>query len=81
MQFEFLQKVWVNQDLPTYGLRGSREPILGEQPEHGGRYVIRTDDNRDPIILDNLPSFTATKGSVYVLTPGIGGLRFLASLA
>lgn len=81
MQFEFLLKVWANQDLATAGLRGTRDPILGAQPELGGQFVIRTGDHRDPIVFDDLPRLVVTRGSVYVFLPGIGGLRFLASLA
>jgi deferrochelatase/peroxidase EfeB len=80
MQFEFIQKVWVNQDLSTYGLRGTREPIVGTQPPGGGRFTIRTADARDPIALTGMPDLITTRGSLYCLLPGIGGLRHLASL-
>jgi deferrochelatase/peroxidase EfeB len=81
MQFEFLLKIWANEDLATAGLRGTRDPLIGAQPDIGGQFVIRTDDHRDPIIFDDLPRLVITTGSVYVFIPGIGGLRFLASLA
>ena len=80
MQFEFLLAVWANQDLSTAGLRGTRDPILGAQAADGGQFVIRTADHRDPVVLDDLPRFVATRGSVYGFIPGIGALRFLASL-
>jgi deferrochelatase/peroxidase EfeB len=80
MQFEFLLAVWANQDLSTAGLRGTRDPILGAQVEGGGQFVIRTADHRDPVVLDDLPRFVVTRGSVYSFIPGIGALRFLASL-
>jgi deferrochelatase/peroxidase EfeB len=80
MQFEFLLSVWVNQDLSTAGLRGTRDPILGAQAADGGQFVIRTADHRDPVVLDDLPRFVVTRGSVYSFVPGIGALRFLASL-
>jgi deferrochelatase/peroxidase EfeB len=81
MQFEFLQRVWVNQDLSTSGLRGTREPFVGTQPEGGGRFAIRTADARDPIDLASMPNLVTTRGSVYCLLPGIGGLRYLAELS
>lgn len=81
MQFEFLQRVWVNQDLSTSGLRGTREPFVGTQPEGGGRFGIRTADARDPIGLARMPNLVTTRGSVYCLLPGIGGLTYLAELA
>jgi deferrochelatase/peroxidase EfeB len=80
MQFEFLLGVWVNQDLSTAGLRGTRDPMLGAQAPDGGQFVIRTADHRDPVVLDDLPRFVITRGSVYGFIPGIGALRFLASL-
>jgi deferrochelatase/peroxidase EfeB len=80
-QFEFIYRVWVNQDLATSGLRGSRDPILGAQPDSGGRFVMRTSDTRDPVILDDLPRLVQTRGSLYCFLPGIGALRYLAHVA
>jgi deferrochelatase/peroxidase EfeB len=79
-QWEFIQKVWVNQDVATSGIRGTREPIGGAQPDGGGTFTIRTADARDPIVLRGLPNLVTTRGSVYCLLPGVGGLRHLASL-
>jgi deferrochelatase/peroxidase EfeB len=80
MQYEFIQRAWVNQDIAMHGLRGTREPILGLQPDTGGRFTIRTTDARDPIVLGGLPTLTDTRGSAYCLLPGVGGLRYLAGL-
>jgi deferrochelatase/peroxidase EfeB len=80
MQFEFLQSTWVNADFSTSGIRGTREPVLGAQPDCGGQFVLRTNDSRDPIVFDNLPRFVRTRGSVYCVIPAIGGLRFLAGI-
>jgi deferrochelatase/peroxidase EfeB len=80
LQYEFILRVWANEDIATHGLRGTRDPILGVQPSIGGQFVVRTDDSRDPIVLTGLPRLTQTRGSVYCLIPGIGGLRHLASL-
>lgn len=77
-QFEFIHRVWANQDLATSGLRGSRDPFLGAQPESGGRFVMRTSDNRDPVVLDDLPRLVQTLGSLYCFLPGLGALRYLA---
>jgi deferrochelatase/peroxidase EfeB len=78
MQFEFIQRVWVNQDFSTSGLRGTREPIVGLQPEGGGSFTIRTTDARDPIVLGGMQNLVKTRGALYTLLPGIGGLRHLA---
>ncbi len=79
MQYEFLMQVWANLDIQTRGLQGTRDPILGAQPPQGGKFIIRTEDDREPIEL-NLPRLVTTRGSLYLLVPGIGGLRYLASL-
>ena len=80
MQYEFLQKIWANMDIITAGARGMRDPLIGAQPEEGGNYVIRTDDPLDPIVIDDLPRFVITKGSVYCFLPSITGIKFLAGL-
>ena len=80
-QFEFLLQTWANRDFATHGLRGSTEPILGLQPPQGGRFVIRTDNGLDPIVIDSLPQLTVTRGCLYCFLPGMGGLRRLAALA
>jgi deferrochelatase/peroxidase EfeB len=80
MQWEFIQRVWVQEDLATHGIRGTREPVMGTQPEGGGKFTIRTADSRDPIVLGGLPTLVQTRGSAYCMLPGIGGLRYLASL-
>jgi deferrochelatase/peroxidase EfeB len=81
MHFEFIQRVWINGDLHMSGLRGTRDPIAGYQfPELGGRFVIRTNDTRDPVAIVDLPRLVTTRGSLYTFMPGIGGLRYLATL-
>ncbi len=79
-QYEFLLEVWANKDLAMAGLRNTRDPIVGAQRPQGGRYVIRTDDSRDPVVFDDLPTFVTTRGSVYGFMPGIDGIRYLAGL-
>lgn len=81
LQFEFLQRVWVNEDMSAPGLRGTREPILGAQPPQGGKFVIRTEDPRDPIVISDLPNLVTTRGALYCLLPGLRGLRYLSELA
>jgi deferrochelatase/peroxidase EfeB len=80
MQFEFLMRVWANQDYATHGLRGTRDPIVGAQPGGAGHFTVRTDDSRDPIVMTGLPELVQTRGSLYCFIPGIGGLRHLAGL-
>ena len=81
LQYEFILRVWANGDLATHGLRGTRDPLIGAQPDTGGQFVMRTGDSRDPVVLTGLPNLVQTRGSVYCFVPGIGGLRHLSSLA
>ena len=81
MQYEFLQTTWANLDIATAGIRGTRDPLIGWQPEEGGQFTIRTADTRDPIKVSDVPRLLTTKGTLYCFLPGIGGLRFLAALA
>lgn len=80
MQYEFLMRVWANQDFATHGLRGTRDPILGAQPGGTGSFTVRTEDSRDPIVMTGLPNLVQTRGSLYCFIPGIGGLRYLSAL-
>lgn len=77
LQYEFILRVWANEDLATHGLRGTRDPLIGAQSPRGGRFVLRTADSRDPIVMTGLRRLVQTRGSVYCLVPGIGGLRHL----
>lgn len=79
MQYEFLVGTWALNDIATRGLRDTQDPILGTPGALGGRFVIRTGDSRDPITLA-VPRLVTTRGSLYVMLPGIGGLRHLAAL-
>jgi deferrochelatase/peroxidase EfeB len=80
-QWEFIQRIYANEDIATHGIRGTREPIGGTQPEGGGRFRIPTPDGEEDIVLDGLSTLVHTRGGVYCLLPGIGGLRYLASLS
>ena len=80
LQYEFLMRVWANQDYATHGLRGTRDPVVGAQPRGTGSLTVRTDDSRDPIVMTGLPNLVQTRGSLYCFMPGIGGLRYLSAL-
>lgn len=81
LSYEFILRVWANQDIGAPGLRGTREPIVGAQPPGGGHFLIPVADRRQAIVLSGLPTLTRTRGSVYCLMPGLGGLRYLSQLA
>ena len=93
-QFEFIQDRWANIDMARSGLRATRDGLIGSQlaaagtdavglpcsQPAAGRFVIRTTDLRDPIVLTHLPTWVTTRGSAYLFLPGIGGIKHLAAL-
>ena len=78
-QFEFLQKVWSNMDISAPMLRGSRDPLVGWQPDGGGRFSIPSGDSRGVFTSHDVPRLVTTRGSLYLFMPGIGGLRTLST--
>jgi deferrochelatase/peroxidase EfeB len=78
LQYEFVLRVWANQDLGAVGLRGTREPFVGAQPAGGGVFRVPM-AGRSELLLSALPTLTRTRGSVYCLMPGIRGIRELAA--
>ena len=79
-QFEFILHTWGNRDFATYGIRGTTDPFVGRQRPGGGKFTIRTAGTNDPVVLTDLPQLVETSTEVYCFIPGIGGLRYLASL-
>jgi deferrochelatase/peroxidase EfeB len=80
-QWEFIQRIWANEDFATPGVRGTREPIVGYQPAGGGSFTIPRAAPTESCVLAGLGNLVRTRGSLYCLLPGIGGLRYLASLS
>jgi deferrochelatase/peroxidase EfeB len=80
-QFEFILRAWGNRDFASYGIRGTTDPFVGRQRASGGVFTIRTAGTDDPVVLSDLPQLVETSTEVYCFIPGIGGLRYLASLA
>jgi cytochrome P450 len=73
-QFEFLQQVW------TRGVKGgpdgTQDPFLA--PRAPGATVPFRIPRKGSTIEVHVPKLVTTRGSLYLLMPGIGGLRFLA---
>lgn len=75
-QFEFLIREWANGDVSASGIRGSQDPIIGRQDE--GKKFSFPVPGGDPVTFQ-VPRLVKTRGSLYLLLPGIGGLKFLAA--
>jgi deferrochelatase/peroxidase EfeB len=75
-QFEFLQNVWVND--PEFAELGNeRDPFIGTQ-DGTFDYTIPKRPIKRKIV--GLPAFTTLRGGAYFFLPGIGALRYLATL-
>lgn len=74
-QFEFVQKVWIN-DGDFAGLGNDRDPIIGGNDGSGSFTIPRAGAPRRR--LPNLPAFVSTRGGEYFFLPGIAALRSLA---
>jgi len=75
-QFEFLMKDWVN-DGDFAGLGQDRDPIMGNQPDNGGRFKI-PGETKPHTILRNMKTFITTKGGAYFFLPSLTALRYLS---
>ena len=75
-QFEFLMQQWANTDSSASGIEDTQDPIIGSQTM-GGLCRIAQPNGAAPVAF-KLPRLVNTKGSVYMLMPGINGLRWLA---
>lgn len=76
-QFEFLQQEWANGDIAASGIRGTQDPVAGEQ-NLDGEFILPVEGRAEPIRL-RIPRLVTTRGSLYLLMPGFSALRYLAS--
>jgi Dyp-type peroxidase family len=77
-QFEFVQKVWIN-DGDFAGLGNDKDPMIGGNDGSGSFTIPRSGAPRRR--LAGLPAFVSTRGGEYFFLPGIAALRSLAEAA
>lgn len=77
-QFEFLMSEWANGDTFTAGLRGTKDPLLGDTPAGAGRFVIPRPGG--DMVLSGFSRFVTTRGGAYCFLPSISAIRYLAAL-
>lgn len=74
-QFEFLLQQWAIGDSAASGIRGTRDPLIGAR---GEPTVFRVPmEGRAPVEFPVEP-LVKTVGALYLLVPGINGLKYLA---
>lgn len=77
-QFEFLLHTWANGDIAANGIVGTKDPIIGAQQDKAEFRFSLPNPVRE--VTMELPHLVTTRGSVYLLMPGLGGLRYLSTL-
>lgn len=75
-QFEFAQNVWIN-DKSFHELGNEHDPICGTQD---GAMDFTVPKRPIRKVHKGIPAFTTLRGGAYFFLPGLGGLRYLASL-
>ena len=76
-QFEFAQNVWAN-DKNFHELANERDPMIGNQD---GTLEFKIPKRPIRRTIKGLPAFTTVRGGAYFFLPGLGALRYLATLS
>lgn len=79
-QFEFLMSDWANKGAFAPGLKGTRDPILGDNVQDPTTFIVPVEGQKS-IELTGLSRFVTCRGGAYCFLPSVTGLRFLAGLA
>ncbi|XXX81611.1 hypothetical protein WMF30_22910 [Sorangium sp. So ce134] len=77
-QFEFVMSEWVESGLFTAGLRGTKDPLLGNNDPATSKLVIPSEGGDRTIT--GFPRFVTTRGAAYCFLPSITALKHIANL-
>jgi cytochrome P450/deferrochelatase/peroxidase EfeB len=75
-QFEFMVQQWANGDSAASGIKGMQDPIFGSQ-DLSAHFEIPRPNGQTPVTFQ-VPRWCTTRSSLYLLMPGISGLRWLS---
>jgi Dyp-type peroxidase family len=78
-QFEFLMSEWVNGSLFAPGLGGTKDPILGDNSDNSGRFVIPVAGGK-PIVVSGFGRLVQTRGAAYAFLPSLSAVKYMADL-
>ena len=78
-QFEFLMGDWANKGLFAPGLRGTKDPVIGDNASPDATFLLPMDGRT--IELTGLSRFVTCRGAAYAFLPSVTGLRHLATVA
>jgi deferrochelatase/peroxidase EfeB len=77
-QFEFLMSDWANKGTFAPGLRGTRDPILGDNSADDAAFLLPTTGGTRTIT--GLSRFVTCRGAAYCFLPSVTALKYLAAL-
>jgi deferrochelatase/peroxidase EfeB len=78
-QFEFLMSEWVNGSIFAPGIGGTKDPILGDNSNNSGKFVIPVAGGR-PIVVTGFSRLVQTRGAAYAFLPSLSGVRYISEL-
>ncbi len=79
-QFEFLMSDWGNKGSFAPGLRGTRDPVIGDNSGAGASFLIPVEGSKRPLELDGLSRFVTCRGAAYCFLPSATALRHISGL-
>ena len=79
-QFEFLMSEWVNGSIFAAGLNGTKDPILGDNSNGTGQFVIPVAGAK-PIVVSGFSRLVHTRGAAYAFLPSLSAVRFISELS
>lgn len=80
-QFEFLMSDWGNKGSFAPGLRGTRDPIIGDNSAPDAAFLIPVQGRKRPIELGGLSRFVTCRGAAYCFLPSAVAIRYISGLS
>ncbi|WP_437592517.1 Dyp-type peroxidase [Sorangium sp. So ce1000] len=78
-QFEFVMSEWVESGRLAAGLRGTKDPLVGNNDPATSKFVIPSEDGDRTIT--GFSRFVTTRGAAYCFLPSITALKYIAGLS
>jgi hypothetical protein len=78
VQFEVLQRDWINMGLQDPRVTGTNDPLVGDNDGRSTEFRWTTSAGK-PVVTRRLPSFAFTQGGAYHFIPSIPALRWIGA--
>ncbi|HEX5474003.1 MAG TPA: hypothetical protein VFX12_05005 [Vicinamibacterales bacterium] len=79
-QFEFLMSDWANKGTFAPGLRGTRDPVLGDNSAPDATFLLPIEGGRT-VEVTGLSRFVTCRGAAYCFLPSVTAIRYLSARA